>query len=226
MLNKDSRSLFSFCTRWNFPLARIAVGRKNCMARLCYVTTQQYRMYLQLSASGLSYIPCIKEEHQWITDDLLPRVPQPEFKILFHDVVTLQRVMTEHFFLQYPKAEECFFESLPTTEEVMMALSSNPKGEELSARFYLFHTEEDKDVDDGDGVVVILVEEGRLMLPYSYLEGRSKDYTLQLYRAKLHPDSLTIYYGNKFWKLVDKAVDTLRGVSWGNFRRKIDAVVR
>lgn len=222
MLSKKARSVFNFCTRWNFPLAKLAAERKNCMSQLCYVSTQQYRMYLRLTPAGLEYVPCIKEEHQWMPVNVQRRVPTPNASMLFRDVVTMEELMTKHFFLQFPEAEVSFFEDIPTDKEVRAAIAANPKGDILSERFYIFHTEEDKAVDDADGIAVILVAEGNLMVPYSYLNGREKDFSLQLYRAKLHPDSYIQYYGNKFWQVVDHVISRLQELSWGGFRRFIN----
>lgn len=226
MLSKTARSVFDFCTRWNFPLAKIAVDRKNCMSRLCYVSTQKYRMYLSLSRKGLEYIPCIKEEHQWRPVDVLRRVPKPDAAELFRDVITMEQKMTLHFFMQFPEAEVSFFDNLPTAEEVQHAIANKPFGDVLMQNFYMFHRDEDKAVEGADGVVVILVDEGRLMLPYTYENGRNHDYNLQLYRAKLHPDSYVSYYGNKFWRVVDNVVSSMHDISWGNFRRLINQFVR
>lgn len=227
MLSKNARYAFNFCVRWNFMLAKLATERQNCMVRFCYVTTQKYRMYLTLSPKGLRYAPCIKGENQWVPVAVEKRVALPDAATLFSDVKTLEKEMVGAFFMQFPRAEETFFDNLPTCREVRTVLEQNPLGSELVKQFYIFTRFEEMDVGDADGVVDILVEEGTLSIPYENCKPDWKnDFELQMYRSLLHPDSKLAYINQCFWDLFDGVWGRIRSISWGGFRRLIDKTIQ
>lgn len=227
MLSKNARYIFNFCVRWNFMLAKLAVERQNCMVRFCYVTTQKYRIYLTMSPKGLRYAPYVKGENQWTPVATEKRTPLPVVSELFTDVKALEAGMVNAFFIQFPKAEESFFDSLPTCQDVRTILEQKPFGSELSRQFLIFTRFEEVDVGDADGVVDILVEEGTLSIPYDNCKPEWKnDFELQMYRSLLHPDSKVAYYNQCFWDLFDKGVSKLRSISWSGFRRLIDKTIQ
>lgn len=227
MLSKNARYVFNFCTRWNFTLSKMAIERQNCMARLCYVTTQKYRMYLLLSPKGLRYSPCVKGENQWLPVPVEKRVPTPDGARMFDNPEVLENQMKEDFFLQFPEAEVTFFENLPSCQEVRATLELNPYGAEMSKRFYMFTRYDEVEVEDADGVVDVLCEEGILSIPFTNCNPELRnDFELQMYRSLLHPDSKIGYANQLFWGFVDNISSNLRSFSWGSVRRLIDRTIQ
>lgn len=216
MISTNTHSVFAFCTQWDFATAKEAVEVGNPVVRLCYVTTQKYRLYLVLDGLSLRYSSCVKEEHQWITTPISSRVMPPQKDTLFQSCGCLQQVMTKAFFLQFPTAEEGFYDFFPPYKDVISVLESNPTSKALRTHMYNYSCDECRTVEDADGVVSILVEEGTYMVPYEYDSDSSAEFTLQVYRGKLHPyDKLS--YG--FEILCERVEDLLSWIRTVNFKR-------
>lgn len=228
MITKKTHSVFNFCSRWNVQLARMAVQRKNCRARICYVTTQSYRMYLVADPKGVHYAPYVRGEHQWSAVSLRERVTAPDPEAIFKTYDTLVQTMTSDFFTQFPHAEECFYDILPTAVEVERVLKKKPTGAALSENFYLFVRDDDCGVEDADGIISILVDEGTYMLPFSIPDNPAlQEIMLQPERGKLHPDSVAAQISNAFWGGFDAFFSGIASLfSWSRFRRFIDRVVQ
>lgn len=227
MLSKDVKYIFSFCpgVDYNFCISgeRKSTGAK----RLCYVTTQKYRQYLVCCGDSLYYTPYVKREHQWFEVKLKERVSQINTKRMLSSKECLRQYMVSDFFVQFPEAEECFFDSLPTCREVRSALYDNPYGSEIQKKFYIHIChKDDLSVDDADGVVDILCEEGTLSIPFRDCTVKGvEDFKLQMYRSLLHPDSKLVYFNQCFWELLDNLCSKLRIISWSNLRRLIDEII-
>lgn len=227
MISKNPRSAFAYCTHWDFESICEALDKGNKSARVCFVTTQAYRLYVFISANSLKLIPCVRSENQWITVSLLNRVTVPSAEELFSSVEHMKDSLTELFFRQFPIAEESFFTMLPTAKEVTGMLTSSPYGRTMAANFLVYSQDGETFVEEADGVVSILTEEGNLMIPYDKVtEDGIYDIKLQMYRAKLHPDSYIEYFGNKIWECTESFSSVLRELSWSRFRRFVDRVIK
>lgn len=226
MIGKKAHSQFSYCVPWTFELAEDAIRKGIYRSRVCYVTTQGYRLYLSVSGRSVTFSPYVRKDNQWIAVKINSRVVLPSVLKLFRSPDTLERVLTETFFWQFPKAEESFYDSVPSLAEVEKVLATSPLGSVLTENYILFDLEENCGVEEADGIVSINVEEGVFMMPYDHSEVDGiPDIVFQVYRGKLHPDSKVSYANERAWDIVDSIVDKIRAFHWSDLRRHINSVI-
>lgn len=223
MVNKQVHAIFNYCTFWDFEQLEAAAKAKNHRSRVCYVTTQACRLYLNLSVETLQYTAYVKGENCWEQVQLLPELSTVPMALLLRSPGTLRDGMTQAFFKQFPEAEVSFYKVLPSSEEVLATLATNPRVATLEENFYIFSRDEETTVDDATGVVTIVVDEGELMIPYdSDGVGASYKMILQLYRAKLHPDNKIAYKVNRIMSKIEDIWMSIRSHGWSDFRRLVD----
>lgn len=223
MITKKAASAFNYCPRWDFNTAEAGITRGNYRARVCFVSTQEYRMYLVFNMKTLELHPYTRVENKWIAGKIREDVPLPNVIKYFRSEDALKEELTCAFFKQFPKAEECFYGDLPKYRDVLHALTNSPTCECLNSNFYLYSLDDETTVDDADGIVTILVDEGEYMLPYTKT---NSGLSIQVYRGKLHPDSCIGYLSERFWDKVDNLIVGIQSLSWSGFRRFIDSVFK
>lgn len=222
MISKNTHYIFAFCTSWDFASAKKACAIGMSAVRLCYVTTQKYRLYLTLHGSVLEYYPCVSTEHQWIPATLLSRVAPPEGAVLFTSAMTLEKEMTKAFFVQFPMAEESYYDVFPTCRELLSILDASPNSCTLKAHLLRYTCDERRAVEDADGVASIYVDEGVYMVPYEYINSESDEFVLQMYRGKLHPSNQLAYWTDRVFEQIENVLGSIGSIRFGRIRTFIN----
>lgn len=155
------------------------------------MTTQACRLYLCITPKGIYWMPFVKVNNQWQARALSSRVAEPDVARVLLTPQYLEDDMREAFFAQFPVAEESYYDDLLPFEDVKAMLEAAPYVSTLVQGFVNHSASANLSVDEADGIVTVMTEEGQYMLPFSKVRrGDSEDMELQMYRGKLHPYSL------------------------------------
>ena len=222
MMSSNAHSQFYYCSDWDFSNLSEDFPISSMM-RVCYVTTQVYRIYLVLSPCGVNLHPFMHVENKWIRRKLSDRITVPTLEEFRESEEKLKETMTSLLFLQFPKAEESYFETLPHGEEVLKLLRKNSVLSEVRNNF-LVNATRFQGKNDEKGIITITIEEGVLTVPME--RNDEGEYVLQVERAKIVPDGKVSYMFNKFSEFVEDLVSKAYVISWITFRRVIEDMYR
>ena len=219
MISNNTRSNFYYCKGWDF--SKIS-GRPSIQVttRVCFVTTEVYRMYLALSPCGMELQAFVHNENKWVKSQLVSRVTVPSFEDITKDEDTLSKTMTSLLYIQFPKAEESYYAELPKADEVLSKLRMNPKVAELRSNFYVFNTKYPHSVNHSEGIITVNVEEGNLVIPFFVDEDGETILNVESSSIKL--DSRLTFLFNKFGDIVDFVAGKMYLFSWITFRRFVE----
>lgn len=223
MLNQNARALIVFTKPWDFCMFRDAVENKRGDGQVCSAFTQIYRLSLVLQAGMVTLRASERKNNQWLPRPLSPRVSVVDADTFLLSQEHMQEYLRELFFMQWPKAEELFFDSFPDTDYLLTVLHVRPVLDILHAKQLFYTIQDDARVDDADGIATALVSEGKLMVPFTRdVQDNEATICLQVERAKLHPSSPIQYYGEKFFLSVDHIISNIRSFSWSRIRDIIE----
>lgn len=219
MLNQKAYAMFTFTSPWYFAALVDAVRSKSGDGQVCSVFTKGYRLNVSLRNGVMVLCPAEHRNNQWIAKPVSERLPALDTEMMLSSIEHLESYLRELFFTQWPQAEESFFEEFPSAEEIIQGLWASPVINARQAKRIFYTVQDDISVDEADGVVTILVKEGKLMAPFTrQVVDNEAVIRVQPERAKVHPAEPVNYYGEKFFTFFEKLASKVRSISWANLR--------
>lgn len=214
---------FYYCTIWNYEKIKEALSVASVHTRVCYMTTESCRMYLIIRGKTLEYMPYTKSDNKWHPVRMNSSVESINVVKYCRSEEDLKTILHSAFDTQFPQAAESYYQTIPNYSEIKPALLACPQESTLVENHLIYTVDDDTGIDDGDGIITIVTGDGQCMVPYSDVEGIK---VLQMYRAKLHPDSKIEFLNESFWRKISDFVSQLQCISWSSFRRLIDNLLR
>lgn len=217
--NSEKAFVFSWCTGYSLAsLQDHSQLKVDGAVRICFITTQVYRMYVVADAEGYHYWPFVFEDgmwrklhkHLWVVGS-----PKPgDFK----DEGQLWESLCFQMVEQFRSSVEGFYDEHPTKDEVLQRLGVGAKVGRLDELRYSWHSTDVQDDEEWDGAVEIVCNDGSLLIPYKGSEDCNPNCTLITKYATFYPDSLvqsTVQRAN-CW--MDKVSSAMRNMHWSNVR--------
>ena len=187
--------IFKFCQGVEFTA--LAAKTFDKRTRLCYISTEQFRMYLCGTPDGFALSFFKKDNNQWLCVRQSTRLQEFAFAIPSSEeelVDCLLRV----FYIQFPEASETYWDFLPTMRVVMEMLYLYPTVSEMEYHHFKCITDLSVEVDDADGIATLICSDGSVMVPFDKVSADEKyEYIFQADRALEHPDCGAIIYSIK-----------------------------
>lgn len=190
--------------------------------RLCFFGIEKLRAYLSLQ-SGVPVLDYFRRiEKKWERITHLPRERKLDVYSMLHSAHGFENELAETFFFVFPRAEESFYDQLPGHREVVSLLNAYPTSDQLQEHMLVCSYDDTTTVDDADGVVTIMCDDGQLCVPYDRRQGRS---ILQMSRAKFHPDSRIVSASEKFFDCCYSIKSKLSSLTLGGVLSHIDNIM-
>ena len=221
IIGSHNRSQFNYCIDWNYE--KIAAKPKvELKTRVCYITTKAFRVYLVFVSHGFEFHPFEYIHMKWVKVRLDDRVNIPTFEELTQSEERLKELMVELFFRQFPKAEESFYDKLPSVEDVKDKLNLCPTVQEIDKNFYMYNVKELSNMKDANGIVSVNVDEGSLDIPF--VKNENEEIKLLVDRCTVRPESKILYLYNRIFDRIDAFIVKLQLISWQSFRRYVETL--
>lgn len=221
----SSRYKFGWCYGYNFNSISSIISDANVTRqRLCYLSTEIYRIYLMYSKSpvgnNFSWVPYQYRDHQW---EVLPyrlRRTQPVKPEELLTESSLVKAMQFQMALQWRDSMEGYYYNQPSYEEVKRALSTYATTdtlEFLKLRYYEVSVEEDP---EWEGAVQVLCAEGYILYPYRKSTAGSQRILLTQY-ATFVPESRVEDLARKGSDFLNKLESLFNNLNWSDIRFKL-----
>lgn len=219
--NAEKALVFSWCPDWDLSaLQGILSKRTDEVVRICFMTTQVYRIYLVSTPEGLCYWPYIYSNNAWrllhrhlwkIRDVALDSLSSKEgvYKALEFQMV-----------LQFRDSIEGYFTNLPTAEQITASLGDDPTLGLLDYYRYTYYGADVQEDDEWDGAVEVHCDGGSLLLPYFEAEDGEKHIIAEY--ATYVPDGVVSNLVRKVTSIFDSAISAVQNVHWSNLRLRVE----
>lgn len=160
---------------------------RDTVPRLCYIGVEGLRLFLSLS-NGVPFVTFYKKvETTWERIVKVPRKRELSLPAMLHSAQEFEQELCETFFFAFPRAEEAFYDTLPSHKEVIAALNQQPNEAAVSQLMFICSWDDMTCVDDAEGIATITCDDGSVCIPFDVVKGRR---VFQMERAKFHPQSL------------------------------------
>ena len=155
--------IFKFCQGLDFnSISDKAFSRRT---RLCYISTEQYRMYLCGTTNGFALSFFRKDNNQWICVRQSTRLKDFSFVIPFSEEELIDYLL-RLFYMQFPEANETYWGFLPTMGLIMEMLYLYPTVSEMEYHHFKCIPDLSVEVDDADGIATLVCSDGVVMVPF------------------------------------------------------------
>lgn len=221
--NSEKAFAFSWCAGYSLASLQDSgwYAREEGALRVCFITTQVYRIYIVVDEDGLHYWPFEFEDgmwrklhkHLWVVGE--PRAEDFVSESALWDALCFQMVK------QFRSSVESFYGDPPTHEEVQARLGSGLQVSVLDTLRYTWHTVYVQEDEEWDGAIEVLCADGSLLIPYRG-EHLLASRLLTEY-ATFYPDSYLQSATNKVSKLFDNIFSAVRNLHWSNVRLFIES---
>ncbi len=200
-----------------------AVRYGKTLRRLCFVGIEHLRMFLYVERG----IPAVQyftwDNYSWVLCKKPPRERDLDVTRMAETMQGFEDELVETFFYAFPQAEEAFYDQLPTGKEVLAMLKAHPDISHVEELRLLYAKDSRCSVEDADGIITIQCDDGDLCVPYDESEG---DVSLQMYRAKFHPDSKFVSLSDRFFDWCYRIWSKLSSLTWGEVLCGIDRIIK
>lgn len=187
---------FSFCRGATYAAFVSGVRDGSTVSRLCFIGVEGLRAYLSLHQGVPSLSFFRKAEKTWEHVTRVPRERRLDLRTMLHDARGFESELVETFFYAYPRAEESYYDDMPNHADILTLLYSAPTESRAKELRLICSWDEQTTVDDADGVVTIVCEDGTVCIPYDTCK---RERVFQLERAKFHPDSFFAAVAESFF---------------------------
>lgn len=188
--NRKVHFELKYCFPYNYSTYVTAVKNKETVSRVCYIGVQSARMFLSVQ-SGIPYLDCyLKDGFAWAADTKHETIVLPDvvdIKTTLQSASGFKDTLVLIFFNTYPRAEEAYYSTLPTHQEVLNEMKTCPDVRGFEEAKYVYNCNDNLVVDDADGIATITTCDGKICVPYCIKKNGVR--ALQVSRAKFHPDS-------------------------------------
>lgn len=216
--NADNAFRFSWCTGYDFESiknAKFNISTK--FTRLCYLTTDTYRMYLIYSRDlGYVWRPYlfsdntwrVLDKHLWNIKDVSPDALSSEQSL--REAIEFQMV------LQWRNSLEGYYDTAPESSKILALLKTHPYMEALQ-EFRLTYCPADIQRDpEWSGAVEVFCTDGSIFIPFK--EADSGEEKLLLKYATFVPDSIVDSIANKITGIIDSIISRFKNIHWSDIR--------
>lgn len=223
--NADKAMKFEWCNGYSFDSAKAVAGAKmDGMVRLCFLTTEVYRMYLAyIPGSGYEWRPYVYRDNALrLLDHHLWRIrPVPDD--IWESEEKLRSALEFQMVLQWRNSPEGYYDQHPSAEEIMASLGEHATTETLDFLRYTYGMADVQRDPEWDGAVEVFCDEGSLLIPFVGGEDDAVK-SLLLGYATFVPDSRVGYAATKFVRALDRVSSWLSNVHWSSIRSRVDRV--
>lgn len=217
--NRPVHYKLSYCAEESYATFVSKVRSKETVARLCYFGVEGLRLFLSLR-DGIPYVTFYKRvEKTWERITKVPRMRALSLPNMLHSAQEFEQELCETFFFAYPRAEEAFYETLPSHKEVLSALACHPNDDMVSELMLICSWDDMTSVDDAEGIATITCDDGTVCIPFDLVKGRR---VLQMERAKFHPYSMLSSLTESFFDWCSNLHSRLSSMSLNGFLGKLD----
>lgn len=199
-----------------------AVKAGQSITRIGFLGVENIRLFIGVKAGRPVLEPFIKEEQHWAEYRKPLQLRVPNIKRMCLSEEEFEAELVDIFFKAFPRAEEAFYDALPSHDVVLSELSANPTLAQVEESMFVYFLDDDF-VEEADGVIVISCGDGNVCIPY---EGEGESLTFQMYRAKFHPDSPVLNAFTSFFDRVDDIKSRLSSITLTGVLRRIDGLVK
>ena len=224
--NNDPNAFqFEWCFGFTFENFQQKVEKfGHRMARICYISTEVYRIYLVHSEdSGFFYCPYMLANNAW---KMLPRHNwhvKDVSTIVFSSVQELRRSLEFQIIYQWRDSIEGWRCSPPDHEEVLDSAKDGDSLDVLRRQHIRFYEAEVQQDPEWDGAVQIWCMDGILLIPY--VNGDTdKDPVMLMRYATFIPDSKVKCIGSKVSKFIDKLTSSVQNIRWSYIRNFVNGI--
>ena len=192
------------------------------MTRICYITTEEYRVYFYNSSFGYSFSFFRHKNNQWLP------VNQQTLGLKMNNVSLnneneFVESLLEIFYWQFPEARLAYWETLPSMQTTMNSLYECRCVSCMESRHYKCLIDNTIQVDDADGITTIICCDGYIMVPHNIVEGRNLEYIFQVNRALEHPDcGVVLYFFKQRLSKIKRFCDFVKPSLWIRFREYLE----
>lgn len=186
--------------------------------RLCYITTEIYRIYLVAGYGSLAYWPFQLVEgvwvklhnHMWVVADVEDQH--------LHTEDTLWEAMCFQIVKQFRSSVESYYADAPKGREVLMRLHPGDSVDALERLRYTWHYIDVQEDKEWAGAVAVVCSDGELLLPYKL----TNDKELLLEYATFYPDKPLQGLTSCVSGCIEKISSIVRNLHWSNIRLYIE----
>lgn len=200
-----------------------AVRSGGSVTRVCYLGVEGLRMFLDVREGKPVYTMYERNECSWQVYTKRLRERPLDLEAMLGSAAEFEKELAETFFYAFPRAEETFYDTFPRHKEVIAFLSGRPTTARVEELRLVYSVDKSCAVDDADGIVTITCDDGRLCVPY---DDTGDTLTLQMYRAKFHPDSFFASLADSLFDWCYCKRSALSTITWGGVLSGIDRIVK
>lgn len=223
--NAEKAFEFVWCRGHSMDSIRGLRGTKvNGMARLCYMTTEVYRIYLVYGeGKQFSWRPYVYREHAW---RLVPqhswRVRQVDEENLISEKA-LRKALEFQMVCQWRSSVEGWHGELPSPESVRACLGEAPTTQTLNYFRINYYEAEVQHDPEWDGAIQVLCSTGTLLFPYRNDPAGGPRKLVTRYTTFV-PDSRVEQAVTRGARFIDRITSAVQNFRWTNFRLLVDDI--
>lgn len=221
--NAEKAFAFAWCNGYEFDnIHDGSLAKVDALSvRVCYMTTQVYRIYLVFVESRFEYWPFQYRDsvwrklnqHSWAVKD----VSDADLESLS----SLQQALSFQMILQFRDSVDGFYYEFPEPQVVLDSLGPQATVSTLDALRYTFHPAVVQDDEEWDGAVEVQCKSGVLLIPFKESEDGQR--CLVRRYATYVPDSKAAHLAQRIYKKVSNLVSPVRDLHWSNLRFLVES---
>lgn len=223
--NADKAFQFAWCRGYDLSsISELRGAKVNGMVRLCYMTTEIYRVYLVYDESArFSWRPYTYRENAWRL------VPQHSWKVRAveeGDLVSekaLFKALEFQMVCQWRSSVEGWHDELPSPESVRACLGDAPTTQTLDYFRINYYEVEVQHDPEWDGAIQVLCSTGTLLFPYWDDPDGGPRKLVTKYTTFI-PDSRVEQAVTGGARFIDRIVSAVQNLRWTNFRLLVDNI--
>lgn len=220
---RPMRYQFEFCHPNEYSTFVRAIKGKTSVYRIGFVGIENLRLFVNVQRGRFYPEVYQKQGNSWVAYTKPVKLIEPDVGRMCHSAQEFEEALVEVFFKAFPRAEEAFYENMPTHQEILAKLSGNPTLSEMDHLRLLYVYDDDAGIEDADGYVTITCDDGTVCIPFDKCKG---DSVLQMYRAKFHPEAPVSNAFNSCFDWLEDLWSRITSITLTGVLRKIDNLVK
>lgn len=193
------------------------------VSRIGFLGVESLRLFVSVCKGHTELEVYQKTGNSWAVYSKRLQLKTPDESRMCHSAQEFEGELATIFFKAFPRTEETFYENLPSHQEVIAKLQSDPTRSYIEQLMLIYTWDDDTSIDDADGCVTITCDDGTVCIPFDYTSG---DATLQMYRAKFHSEEPLASAFNFCCERVESWLSSLRSITLCGVLNRIDNFVK